>query len=474
MDVVEPLIETVTDSKDIDKASSTWSGFLYQGKVAIYTVLKYINQYYPDLNEIKRYKLEIEYLEDFAILKDNQHFSLHQVKAKPTTNTIGSYNEANLNLLGKLGIYETVQEASLHTAVEIKKFTKENLFDNLTGFNVEGKKSQLATYKKLVFQDEKFNGLYNKLKISCKDGIVPIERVIELKKIKDYIISEIETFYSKCHDEKLRMKNSTIENKNYIYSNFINMIENMIHKDHLKELKENKIIIDFERFINILEDQNVFILTNNTVSGLLLHMISEDFHQYCRYYKISDDDMDTRDVWSKHLHHLKLFQPNEFFLLCRKLTPHLVLQNKGSLSIEEFRKIMQPSGVCDSFLHGVIQLSRILKDPIQADSAYVIQDRGTCYVLSTINDNAPYAFEVIGEDIYENLSQDDDMFKMLFEMDAYINSGIHDKEFTGNITMVHSDVEAEVITEEDLKQTITNQKTIRFVQVDSISEELLR
>src|SRR5690625_2482689 len=167
------------DEVDVDKASSSWSGFIYQGKVAIYTVLKYLNHYYPRLEEIKKYELEIEYLEDFSIVKEDKHVSLHQVKAKPKTNTIGSYNEANLNLLGKLAKYPTVEEVNLHTAVEIKPFDKEGLRKGLENYNVSKKKKELANYKQLIFEGDKFDELYDKLKISCNLGVVSVERVIK-------------------------------------------------------------------------------------------------------------------------------------------------------------------------------------------------------------------------------------------------------------------------------------------------------
>lgn len=472
MELKKQNIETILDFKDIDKASSTWSGFLYQGKVAIYTVLKYINKFYPDVNEISRYKLEIEYLEDFAILKDNQHISLHQVKAKPTTNTIGSYNEANLNLLGKLEKYDSVGEVNLHTAVNIKAFTKQDLFTNLENFKVEGKKQELTTYKNLVLQPGKFDELYGKLKISCNDGLVPFERVIELKEIKNFILNELKDFYSKWDDEKLRDKNGSLENIEHIYSNFINILEEEVHKDHLKEQEEGKIIINFENIMDLLENKSVFTFTNKTISGILLHNLSEDFNQYCLDYRIEEDDIELKEYWSNHIRNLKVFLPEEFFLLCRKLTPHLVLQNKERLDIDEFRKLMQSDAVCDSFLHGVMQLNSKISDPIQAHSAYVIGHRGERYALSTINKRGPYAHETVGRDIYENLNNDDELFQMLFEISAYINSNI-ENEYTGNITNVYSDTDSEVIRYEDSQQTVTNQKTIRFTKVDKLKETIL-
>ncbi|HDR4706346.1 TPA: hypothetical protein QCQ87_001316 [Bacillus paranthracis] len=463
---------TTVNPEDVDKASATWSGFLYQGKVAIYTVLKYINYLYKEGNDISNYMLEIEYLEDFAILKDEKHISLHQVKAKPKTNTIGSYNEAILNLLGKMGSYKTVSEVSLHTAVDIKTFTKEKLFKNLLDFDVKGKKAQLQIYKKIACEESNFNKMYEKLKISCNTGLVPIERSAPLIEIKDLILSEIKTFYDHCTNQKLKDLYSSTENKERIYSNLINMIEEKVHNDHLKKLKEGKILIGFCEFREILDSESIFSFSNKTISNMLLHLISEDFVEYCKYYGVEDEDLYSREIWRKYLVHLKNLKPNDFLLLCRKLTPQLQIKNRNKIDIEEFRKIMEPTGVRNSFLHGLIKLNEKIDITTEVRSSYIINNKGVNYVLSTIDDSSPVAHTIIGEEIFKNLSQDDEMFEMLFDIGAYINSLI-DNEFDGSIIRVHTDVESEVVMEEELKETITTTKKIRFVRIDTLSKELL-
>ncbi|HFU7456394.1 TPA: ABC-three component system protein, partial [Escherichia coli] len=67
-------------SKYPHSAISTWSGFVYQGKVALYHCLKLINQGDSD------FQLQLDSTDDFAIYKDNNLISAHQVKAK-----IGDY-----------------------------------------------------------------------------------------------------------------------------------------------------------------------------------------------------------------------------------------------------------------------------------------------------------------------------------------------------------------------------------------------
>jgi hypothetical protein len=67
-------------SKYPHSAISTWSGFVYQGKVALYHCLKLINE------GDSEFELQLDSTDDFAIYKDGKLISAHQVKAK-----IGEY-----------------------------------------------------------------------------------------------------------------------------------------------------------------------------------------------------------------------------------------------------------------------------------------------------------------------------------------------------------------------------------------------
>lgn len=74
------------DNIFIHDAVPTWSGFLYQGRIAAYLAVKKINDLYKSGNEceIKNYKLEMEKCEDIAIICDDgngrKYQSIHQVK----------------------------------------------------------------------------------------------------------------------------------------------------------------------------------------------------------------------------------------------------------------------------------------------------------------------------------------------------------------------------------------------------------
>ncbi|TDJ77774.1 DUF4297 domain-containing protein [Pseudomonas putida] len=82
-------------SKYPHSAISTWSGFVYQGKVALYHCLKLINQGDCD------FQLQLDSTDDFAIYKNNKLISAHQVKAK-----IGDYRSNYKDALKKSAAIE--------------------------------------------------------------------------------------------------------------------------------------------------------------------------------------------------------------------------------------------------------------------------------------------------------------------------------------------------------------------------------
>jgi len=102
-------------------ATASWSGYTYQGKVAIYITLKKIN-YLRSLNHgksIENYYLELEWMEDFSILyKIDEgalmYESIHQVKARKNEN-ISAYSTALIKLLQKIEADANIQNAFLHT-----------------------------------------------------------------------------------------------------------------------------------------------------------------------------------------------------------------------------------------------------------------------------------------------------------------------------------------------------------------------
>lgn len=97
-------------------ASPSWSGFNYQGKVALYYSLKCINEESIE-KDFSNYSLMLENNEDFEIIIDNAPISFHQVKAYEKS-SYSKYSDAlleitlelskNPNVIGKIHTWKVI------------------------------------------------------------------------------------------------------------------------------------------------------------------------------------------------------------------------------------------------------------------------------------------------------------------------------------------------------------------------------
>ena len=110
-------------------ATSSWNGYNHQGKIALWFTIKQILNLWnktksvaDNMDALQEYYLELEYLEDFSIVRINdtekKYLSIHQVKSREDT-SITAYEEAILNLIVKLINYPSVEHAYLHVTTKL-------------------------------------------------------------------------------------------------------------------------------------------------------------------------------------------------------------------------------------------------------------------------------------------------------------------------------------------------------------------
>lgn len=112
------------ETNDFWDATNSWSGYNYQGKIALYYGIRKINELITigKACDIEKYAIEIEWKEDFSIvyIEDEQRVyqSIHQVKAKENTN-IYDYEDALVKLYQKVQKDRLISEAFLHVCREL-------------------------------------------------------------------------------------------------------------------------------------------------------------------------------------------------------------------------------------------------------------------------------------------------------------------------------------------------------------------
>ena len=209
--------------KDNWDATNSWSGYNYQGKIALFVVLRKINELISmaKIDEIEKYSVELEWLEDFSILYKGddgvQYKTIHQVKAKDKHN-INDYEDALVKLYHKVVNYKTIEYAYLHVCKSIN-YNQDEWNDNVKG---------------LVLNCSQIKALQNSI-ISYKNSTTKKE---EIEKIyKSGKNSEINKLIKKYNEEYFGNKKITVKNVDSILDKIYGDLQMLIETSK-KDIKE--------------------------------------------------------------------------------------------------------------------------------------------------------------------------------------------------------------------------------------------
>ena len=240
-------------------AIPTWSGFVYQGRIAVYLAIKKIIELRNDnkISEIDRYAIEMEKCEDIAIVykdenENREYISIHQVKNE-NKNTLGAYRDPLIQLMLEKGYYkkhgDCVPDAYLHIANRAR--TKNKDFE--TGYlkSIKRWKQEILNY-------------YNAIDKACKNFIDDRKFYEDLKEtIKNEPIGIDRSEYRKRYNAVIKDCNEVVEKKNTIDSaKFNEKLEKL--KDYLlNELAVSDIssevqIYEYDNGLNYFDATKIF------------------------------------------------------------------------------------------------------------------------------------------------------------------------------------------------------------------------
>lgn len=261
-------------------ASPSWSGFNYQGKVALYYALKQINMK-PVGVDFSNYSLMLERNEDFEILRDDNPVSFHQVKAY-SSGSYSKYSNALLEITlelykqpgvtGKLHVWKPISfKTGTRNLIEsirddlriiVDEYEVQNPKNGSTviekSASTEAGISKQSSVLRAAFKDCAADELCMILK-SILDGRSDAlsrldsyqyddgNKFCDLNEINNKICSEIEKYLS-ARDEI-----STAEKIGKTFNCFLGMMDLYIIQRHKTKQDEEKIQIKFNEIIQSLE-----------------------------------------------------------------------------------------------------------------------------------------------------------------------------------------------------------------------------
>lgn len=303
-------------------AMPSWSGYVYQGEIAIYTCLCIINNCNFVITDWSTYELEIESLEDFSIKINGEYHSIHQVKAYGSNN-LSKYTKPILGLLGKTARYKTIVSANLHTVNQIQNLDRDTIKSSLE-MSIYSKNPH-SYYHELLFKQGEFDYTFYRFNNNPQ-----FETVIGLQDVRKKIEEQILKFYLNCTDPSGDIYNKAKENINYIFHKFLGKISEHVSKRHIEIMesatsKDNqdaiKVPIRFDEIIAILNEDSIFEFCSETSRYLLTKKIFNALDEYCSLNDIKATDLKYIDLKTQ-IEKFHLLFTDEFILLCRKITPH--------------------------------------------------------------------------------------------------------------------------------------------------------
>ncbi|MBP5981855.1 MAG: hypothetical protein KA748_16820 [Halomonas sp.] len=275
-------------------AISTWSGFVYQGKIALYYCLKLIAD---DYSSNRSLKLQLESQDDFAVYNGQTCISMHQVKAYKSKN-FSSYQSGFIAQRDKANS-DGVSSAFFHVARGIVDLPKE----------------YETTYHPVKLYDY---GTQQASKKNC--SLEELDTLIETL-LRSIINSEASLPNWKCSlAKRIREYLEAAINQKVILTH--HMIHTTQDGDRVIAKRE---FINFDRLYEILEaDEFDFFETNEFFLSRLQSDIGYYYQQFCeQQVNLSAEKQDKLDQYVFHLTKLTVAEMEHFV---KSVMPH----RKGS------------------------------------------------------------------------------------------------------------------------------------------------
>jgi hypothetical protein len=445
-------------------ATSSWSGYQYQGKVAIYKVIEIISMLIRQGREaeIADYELELENLEDFAIVRNHSYVSAHQVKAYTSSNTINEYIDA----INKLYRNPNGVDYYLHVIRQVNNWSLAGLESTLNTriSHLNTKIGSLGADKqseinKLIAE----RNVYQELLDDSSQVIAKVNlynyggnrRYCELNQIQNSIKENLTQYYNITNQEE-QTGRYAIE---ICYINLVGKIDEYVRDRHLKIALFR---IPFSELRQIL-DTNL----SDRDEKYHIYVIKESYcHRHRDDYCLRCQSSSKKDCLNssgrqcsllglmKDINDMNL---TEFCQFIKKINPHVLATNIDDFCREEY---LQRSGI-----QALFSTINSVKIQYELDNKKLIYKGGTeAYLPTTISADGEFV-EADEEEYCRAICKNDSLLVELYESTVFITKNVN----RVNIFDTFNDVEE--IDDYQREEIIKNKKYDIFSKVISLKEK---
>lgn len=266
-------------------AIPTWSGFNYQGKMLLLCVLQKINDQISKGNDIDKYSVELERIEDFIISKANIAETLYQVKATLSKSKCGEYSEALSKLL-----------------------------DHRNQTNNKAAKCTLVVAKDISDWDDKSNSYRSSIDLYKYES-----KVVSIDEVKGKIEKELESYLINAEKH--------YKNIDAVYGDLCVFLDERVARMHKQGHGKRKYTIEFSDFVDVIDgalakiDANADYIIKEKAYDSIIQTVKSAMNSICNQKcgKMIADCDNYCTVREAHKSILALPDLTEY---CRIINPH--------------------------------------------------------------------------------------------------------------------------------------------------------
>jgi len=457
-------------------AIPSWSGYQYQGKVAINVVLDYIIDICP--GDYEDYQLELEWYEDFCILRKEEYVSIHQVKSYKAHN-LSEYKDAIWNLLGKT-LFKSCESSYLHSTSEIESVesikVRLNKLDPPPAPKVPKDPSKSPKvknysprdYYEMVISTDSYDGVFSKF---SKYTYSASKEYCPLSDLEDEIKQRIKKYYVQ------KGKQCTTAQIDTVYHYLLGEVDQHITRRHFNEqsVEEDEVEhapdrISFMAIVKVLEHN-----WEEPSEDYVILQLRREFHSICEnlceivHQKIIEEQDTSRyaDLLKveEYVRTIGYLNNLEFFTFCQMVTPHIHISKANE---DAYRMLIPENGI-EVLVTAFYEIKRKMNS---YDYKYIVQkeSQNIVYLPTTLklNVGAIRSEDRLKSSIASNILSNAAIRNKLFEIEVMITDNFNSE------SLVQAANKYTDITDEDTKTNdkITKIKKIRMIDIHTAKGEL--
>lgn len=436
---------------DVQDATSSWSGYNHQGKVGLYLVLLTLNKLHGT-TDAGNYYLEIEHLEDIAIVRNREYLSLHQVKARKDDG-LASYKDAIWLLLHKAHVYKPRDGVHLHTVTKVSEFAKERFKDSIPSENIREHRNE-------ILDEDAFDDVYaafaiHKYHYSGKP-FCPLDQ------IDREITEQIQQYYTQTG-----IPGYDVDKKRLLLLHIIHNHVLQRHKARHSEpvkVDDDTIAIEwlpFSTFIECLEEDH-----EQPNDFYLLCKLKEWFTQLCDDYLSQIATAGQEDV--NHLidaaRLIASLTYDDFRDFTRKVNPHVFWDQ---LTLDKFKELFEKGATKSSLLWALRKIPKPL-----SQERFTYESKQKYYLPTTIDGSPTHPdYDMNRQQVALNILANTAIDSLLMEVNTLISSQMEMESLSNAAMKITEDLDESDGPSEE-RNHIVQMGRINMISVEKASQEV--